>query len=134
MPQNDQQGLDRRRNDAHLDKVEDRLDQILERLTETISEVVRLESELRSEIRRVDSLDGSIAKIETAIDSLNEAKMNMMLLTRTIHENEKKIADLEIEQGRQREQTKIADWFFKIAISVAGVAVAIWAVIVQSEK
>jgi len=134
MPQYDQQSLDRRRNDAHLERVEDKLDQALERLTETISEVVRVESELRSEIRRVDSLNGSVEKIELAIDSLNEAKMSMFMLTKTISNNQKKISNIELEQARQREQHRLSEWIFKAAIAVAGVAVTVWAVLVQSEK
>lgn len=122
--------FDRRESDAHLNRVE----KSLSTLVDARVEIARLDTELRSAVSTMKAIQDSMSDLNRAVDTLKEARMNMMLMSKTVLDNEKNIEDLKIAQAKQAQKAQQWEWFVGIVIAAGGVLVTAVAVLFGTNK
>jgi prefoldin subunit 5 len=112
--------FDRCSSDHHIDRLEDRI----QALTSAITDVVRLQAELESVTSRIKNVEDALQRFDATIQTLNEARLNMMLLTKTINNNEKDIQQIKLDQAKQDEQDRVVEWVIRVLIGTGGLALS----------
>jgi len=93
-------------------------------MSDTIQDVIRLQAELKSVTKSVKNVEDAMHRLDATIQTLNEARLNMMLLTKTIKDNENDIQDLKLEQAKKAEQDRTVEWLVRIVIAIGGLALS----------
>jgi len=116
---------DKRSSDQHVNRLEDQITEI----RKSVIDVVRVESEMKAVTKQMDAMHETLNRIDVSIQTLNEARMTMLMMTKSVATNEKNIAELQIKAAQRGTREKTFEWVVRFGIALAGVAISAWAFI-----
>jgi hypothetical protein len=120
---------DKRSSDQHVNRLEDQISEI----RKSVIDVVRVESELKAVIKQMDAMQETLNRIDATIQTLNESRMTMLMMTKSVADNEKDIAELKIKAAQRDTRDKTFEWVVRFGIALAGVAISAWAFVVGDD-